>query len=349
VTAEHALTVRDLQAIAVEMCRAGDPPVGSLSATPFTGGRSNLTYRLDDGTSRWVLRTPPRRGRTPSAHDVAREFIVTRALVPTEVPVPYPVVLCEDESVIGVPFTVTRFVTGTCVQSRQDLEALDGAVISALVAALIETLAALHAVDHAAVGLAAFGRSAGYAERQIMRWTQQWTHVGNSALNPLACELSDRLSAVGFTQEFTGIVHGDYRIDNSLLSLGDATSGTRVEAIVDWELSTIGDPTADVAMMCVYRDRTLDSVLGSASAWTSHRLPNADTLADAYERASGRPLRQWDAHIALAYFKLAVIAAGIDYRYRAGAAYGPGFEKAATAVPDLLQAGLERLRSTGRS
>lgn len=344
-TAGHALSTSDLQAVAAAMRQAGDAPTGPLTATPLTGGRSNLTYRLDDDTSRWVLRTPPRHGRTPSAHDVAREFTVTRALVPTEVPVPYPVVLCEDESVLGVPFLVTRFVSGASVQSRADLDALEGPTISAITAALVEALVALHAVDHTAVGLAAFGRPTGYAERQVKRWTQQWTHVGDPAHTPLAQELSDRLAAVEFTQDSAGVVHGDYRIDNTLVGLGDGKTAS-IEAIVDWELSTIGDPTADVAMMCVYRHPALDLVLGSPSAWTSPRLPDTDTLAGIYERSSGRTLRHWDAHMALGYFKLAVIAAGIDHRYRAGATHGTGFESAASAVPDLLESGLDRIRAT---
>ncbi|WP_428362877.1 phosphotransferase family protein [Mycolicibacterium sp.] len=323
------------------MAEAGDVPVGPLTATLLTGGRSNLTYQLDDGTSSWVLRTPPRHGRTPSAHDVAREFTVTRALVGTDVPVAHPVLLCTDEAVLGVPFTVTRFVSGAAVRSSADLDALDDADIAAVIGALVDALAVLHSVDHIAVGLEKFGRPTGYAQRQIKRWTQQWSLVGDPTLTPLARELSDRLAAIDFVEQGAGIVHGDYRIDNTLLTLG--AGGARVEAIVDWELSTIGDPTADVAMMCVYRHPALDLVLGTPSAWASPRLPDADTVAGAYERATGKPLRDWDAHMALGYFKLGVIAAGIDHRYRAGATHGPGFQSAAVAVPELLKSGLDRL------
>lgn len=344
-TAGHTLTSGDLNAVAARMHQAGESPAGPLSATPLTGGRSNLTYRLDDGYSSWVLRTPPRQGRTPSAHDVAREFAVTRALVGTDVPVAHPVLLCEDESVLGVPFLLSRFTPGVSVQSRTDIDKLDGDTVSEVVGALLDALAALHSVDHTAVGLADFGRPAGYAQRQIRRWTRQWTHVGDPDLTPLAEELSNRLASNDFKQELTGIVHGDYRIDNTLIGFGEGSCAVRINAIVDWELSTIGDPIADVAMMCVYRHPALDLVLGLSSAWTSPELPGADDLAAAYESSSGRPLRQWDAHMALGYFKLAVIAAGIDHRYRAGAAHGAGFEKAATAVQPLLEAGLERFAS----
>jgi aminoglycoside phosphotransferase (APT) family kinase protein len=333
------LSADDLDAVATQMRRAGEDPIGPLTATQISGGRSNLTYRLDDGQSSWVLRTPPRHGRTPSAHDVGREFTVTSALASTEIPVPHPVVLCEDESVLGVPFAVTRFVSGACIQSRADLDAVPDPILDAMVSALIDTLVVLHAVDHVAVGLGSFGRATGYAERQIRRWTDQWALVGDPALTPLAQQLSQRLSAVDFIQDRVAVVHGDYRIDNTLLR----PDGSRVCAVVDWELSTIGDPVADVAMMCVYRHPALDLVLGTPSAWASPRLPDAERIAGAYERAGGESLRQWDAHLALGYFKLAVIAAGIDHRFRSGATSGAGFEDAARAVSPLLEAGLDCL------
>ncbi|GAA1699223.1 acyl-CoA dehydrogenase [Mycolicibacterium murale] len=330
------LSVGDLDAVAAHMGDAGEAPAGPLTATQFSGGRSNLTYRLDDGHSSWVLRTPPRHGRTPSAHDVAREFTVTSALASTDVPVPHPVVLCQDESVLGGPFVVTRFVPGTCIQSRADLDEVPDPILDAMVSSLITTLAALHAVDHVAVGLGEFGRATGYAGRQIRRWTEQWALVGDPELTPLAQELSQRLHAVDFIQDRAAVVHGDYRIDNTLIS----QDGARVHAVVDWELSTIGDPVADVAMMCVYRHPALDLVLGTPSAWASPRLPAPDVIAGLYERTRGEPLRQWDAHMALGYLKLAVIAAGIDHRFRSGAASGTGFDTAAHAVSPLLEAGL---------
>jgi aminoglycoside phosphotransferase (APT) family kinase protein len=113
--------------------------------------------------------------------------------------------------------------------------------------------------------------------------------------------------------------------------------------VVDWELSTIGDPVADVAMMCVYRHPAFDLVLGGPTAWTSPRLPDADALAAAYEAAGGVPLANWTFHRALAYYKVAVIAAGIDHRHRAGAGAGSGFATAGQAVPAFLAAGLDTL------
>lgn len=339
------LSPADLAAVSAEMAHAGVEIAGPLTSALIAGGRSNLTLRLEDGVNRWVMRMPPRLGRTPSAHDVAREFRVTTALATTDVPVAPSVLLCEDESVIGSPFAVAGFVSGRTIQSRQDLDGLDDRMIGLVADRLVETLARLHAVDHEAAGLEGFGRPEGYAERQVRRWSGQWEIVGDAALSPVARELGARLARTPFVQRSSGIVHGDYRIDNTILDLpADPSLGVpRIAAVVDWELSTLGDPVADVALMAVYRHAALDLVLGSPSAWTSPRLPGPDQLASAYEEAGGVPLLDWERHLALGYFKLAVIAAGIDYRFRAGATTGEGFDTAAQAVEPLLESGLAHL------
>ena len=330
------LTTTELAAVGDAMTAAGVRLAGPLHAQQIAGGRSNLTFRLTDGRDRWVLRTAPRAGRTPSAHDVAREFRVTRALRDTAVPVPPAVVLVEDEAALGAPYAVAGFVDGACVQSRADLDALDDATVAQCVDRLVDTLAQLHAVDPVAAGLEGHGRPDGYAERQVRRWSGQWELVGTEPLDALATETGRLLAASLPDQRSSGIVHGDYRIDNTILRLdGDV----QVAAVVDWELSTLGDPVADVALMCVYRHPALDLVLGAPSAWTSDRLPDPAALAAAYEAAGGVPLEAWDFHLALGYFKLAVIAAGIDHRYRAGATHGPGFDTAGAAVGPLLEAG----------
>lgn len=338
------LTPAELASVAEVMTTAGTTPAGPLSSRLIAGGRSNLTFRLDDGESSWVLRTPPRAGRTPSAHDVAREFRVTAALGATDVPVAPAVALCEDESLIGGPFAVCGFVSGRAIQAQDELATLSDSQVERAVEALCDTLATLHRVDHVAVGLERFGRPDGYAARQLRRWSGQWEIVGTDqpeavrrTAERLAARLGDRLPE----QVSTGIVHGDYRLDNTLVAVTD--DDVRVEAVVDWELSTIGDPVADVAQMCVYRDPSFDLVIGEPCAWTSDRLPDVDGLAAAYEKAGGVALRDLDEHLALAYYKIAVISAGIDHRYRAGAAHGSGFDTAGQAVPLLLEAGLARL------
>lgn len=338
-----------LAAVAAYLRAEGVPVTGELRARLIAGGRSNLTYELRDAVRRWVLRRPPTGGLAPSAHDVAREFRVTRALHRAGVPVAPTVAVCEDTSVLGATFTVVEFVDGVSIRSGADLAELDDTSLAAAVDGLVAALAALHGVDHVAAGLGDFGRAEAYAERQLRRWTTQWGHVAghhDEGVRRLADEVAARLGRDVPAQSAVAVVHGDYRIDNTLLAT-DGTTGRvtgRVAAIVDWELSTIGDPVADVALMAVYRHPALDLILGFDAAWTSPRLPDGDALAAAYEAAGGARLVAWDYHRALAAYKLAVIAAGIDHRYREGVTVGDGFDTAAEAVAPLLEEALRAVR-----
>lgn len=343
---ETVLTLAELRGIADVMTDADVSLTGSLRGRLLTGGRSNLTFLLEDDVHTWVMRTPPRAGRTPSAHDVAREFRAIDALGGSAVPVPPAVVLCEDDAVLGGPFAISGFVEGRTIQTRDQLAELTDSQVTTTIDALTETLAALHRIDHVAVGLERFGRPDAYAERQLKRWSGQWEIVGASAtdeVSRLAADLVARLGKNLPVQAATGIVHGDFRLDNTLVLI--AETRTTVAAVVDWELSTIGDPVADVASMCVYRDPSFDLIVGAPAAWTSTRLPSAAELAASYEKAGGVALRDFDQHLALAHFKLAVIAAGIDHRHRAGATSGDGFDTAGQSVRPLLEAGLACLRS----
>jgi aminoglycoside phosphotransferase (APT) family kinase protein len=335
------LSPAELAGVAAVLQDAGVPLAGPLTAEQIAGGRSNLTFILSDGAGRWVLRTPPRAGRTPSAHDVGREFRITSALHGTGVPVPPPVAFYAEEDILGGPFALAEFVEGVTLQSASQLAELSASLLDAITDELVGTLAALHAVDHVSVGLGDLGRAHGYAERQLRRWAGQWELVGDHALDGLALELSRLLSRRLPGEGRAALVHGDYRIDNTILDL--AGPAPRVAAVVDWELSTIGDPVADVALMCAYRAPALDQVLGLESAWASPRLASIEELAAAYERGSGRSLAHWDAHLALACFKIAVIAAGIDHRARASGGTGAS---AAAAVAPFLRLGLDTLGVT---
>ena len=340
----NSLSGQDLKAVAAVMARAGVPLSGPLSSELIAGGRSNLTFRLGDGAKSWVLRMPPRAGRTPSAHDMAREYRITSALMGTSVPVPPAVALCEDETLIGGHFAVSEFVPGKAIRSRADLDAVDDAALDAIARELVKVLASLHRVDRIAIGLERFGRPDGYAERQLSRWRRQWELVAAPETKHFGTEIAARLeSALPPGQGATGIVHGDYRIDNTIIKPPSGTDEACIAAVVDWELSTIGDPVADVAMMCAYREPEFDLVVGAPAAWTSTRLPAAPELATMYEKMAGVRLQAWDFHLALAYFKIAVIAAGIDYRFRVGAASGPGFDSAGSAVGPYLELSLRAL------
>jgi aminoglycoside phosphotransferase (APT) family kinase protein len=321
---------------------------GELHAQLISGGRSNLTFLVHDDSSKWVLRRPPLHGLTPSAHDMVREYRVVAALADTAVPVARAVALCNDESVLGAPFQIVEYVAGQVVRSRSELEALgDEHVIDGCVDALIQVLADLHAVDPIAVGLDDFGKPSGYLERQVRRWGSQWEFVRlpDDDRDADVQRLHSALAQSIPQQSRTSIVHGDYRIDNTIL---DAQDPSRVRAVVDWELSTLGDPLSDAALMCVYRDPSLDLILSAQAAWTSPMLPVADELAHRYSLVSGQPLAHWDFYMSLAYFKLAIIAAGIDFRSRmSGSADVDASDRVGDTVAPLIARGLAQLQTSG--
>ena len=339
----------DLVALNGYLRSAGVDRRGELRAELISGGRSNLTFLVADDSSKWVLRRPPLHGLTPSAHDMAREYKVVAALADTAVPVARAIALCDDESVLGAPFQMVEYVAGQVVRSRAELEALeadgDKHVIERCVDALIRVLADLHAVDPAAVGLADFGKPSGYLERQVRRWGSQWALVrlSDDDRDADVQHLHSMLQQSIPQQSRTSIVHGDYRIDNTIL---DADDPGRVRAVVDWELSTLGDPLSDAALMCVYRDPSLDLIINTHAAWTSPQLPVADELAHRYSVVSEQPLAHWNFYMALAYFKLAIIAAGIDFRSRmSGRSEGETSDRVGDTVGPLIARGLTELRS----
>jgi aminoglycoside phosphotransferase (APT) family kinase protein len=329
----------DTVAVARYLQSVGLEVAGPLRSELIEGGRSNLTYRIGDGVGSWVLRRPPHAGQTASAHDMVREARVMAGLAGSAVPVPPLVCLCEDESVLGAPFTVTGWIQGRVVRERSDLDDLSDDDIRATCSALVDVLIALHEVDPQAVGLTQFGRPDGYLERQVALWWRQWAQVQTRPLPDLE-RLHSLLAARVPTSSAASIVHGDYRIDNVMLA-GDDPS--RIVAVLDWELSTLGDPCADVALMCTYRHPALDTILGIPAAWVSPRIPPPEALAEAYVDRSGRDLGDWGFYLGLAHLKLAVIAEGIAYRALAGADAGRDARGAAAAVPELVAAGLAHL------
>ncbi|MGW6378286.1 phosphotransferase family protein [Rhodococcus sp. NPDC055112] len=317
----------------IELC-------GELHVELISGGRSNLTYKAWDDRSSWVVRRPPTSGLTPSAHDMAREYTVTSALQGTAVPVARTVAFDADGSALGAPMTVVEFVEGTVVRDQADLAGLSDDQVAAGADTLVRVLADLHAVDYRAVGLGDFGRPDGFVARQVKLWAGQWDRVKTRELPDVAVLHAALTEAMPETSA-ASIVHGDFRIDNTIL---DSRDPGQVRAVVDWEMSTLGDPLTDVALMCVYRDPVFDLVLGSQAAWTSDRLPSAGALAQRYAVASGRDLGDWNFYLALANFKLGVIGEGITHRALQGSDSGAGAVRAAEATPEFIAAGLRALK-----
>jgi aminoglycoside phosphotransferase (APT) family kinase protein len=315
---------------------------GELRAELISGGRSNLTFMVFDDASKWVLRRPPLHGLTPSAHDMAREYKVVAALAETPVPVARAVTMRNDDSVLGAPFQMVEHVAGRVVRHDDELQMLgDKAVISDCVDALIRVLADLHAVDPDAVGLGDFGKPAGYLERQVRRWGSQWELVQRED-DPYDADVKRLHSALAEgipPQSRNSIVHGDYRIDNTILDEQDAT---KVVAVLDWEMSTLGDPLSDAALMCVYR-HPMFNIIHARSAWASPLMPEVDDLANRYAQAAGQPLDNWDFYLALGYFKVAIIAAGIAFRARMGGGVAKDTDAVDQAVGPLVAEGLRVL------
>jgi len=315
---------------------------GELQVDLISGGKSNLTYAVTDGVSRWVVRRPPTGGLTPSAHDMGREWAVTSALQDTAVPVATTVAFDSDGSAIGAPCTIVGFIDGRVVRTAADLEAYSDADVVTNIDALVRTLADLHAVDYRAVGLGEFGRPAGFAARQVKLWARQWGHVHTRELpdvDKLVAALSERVPS----ESRETVVHGDFRVDNTIIAADDPG---RIEAVVDWEMSTLGDPITDVALMCVYRQPIFDTVLGFEAAWTSDRYPSADEIAQKYATFAGVDLGDWDFYLGLANLKLGVIAEGITHRALAGASSGDGAENAAEATAEFIAAGIKHVSTS---
>jgi aminoglycoside phosphotransferase (APT) family kinase protein len=310
------------------------PPLGFER---ISGGHSNLTYGVSDAAGRrWALRRPPLGRRLGSAHDMAREFKVVSALGPTEVPVAPVVGLCEDESVNEAPFYVMEFVEGPILRGIAEAEIFpEQATRRAIGERVVDTLVAIHAVDPDAVGLGDLGRRGDYVARQLHRWQGQWEKSSTREL-PVIDDVHRRLAERIPEQGPATIVHGDYRLDNMIL-----TSEGEVAAVVDWELCTLGDPLADVGLLMVYWPEAGEGGVSLGQPATmAPGFPSREQVRDRYAERSGRDLSQLDFYVALGYWKLAIILEGVYARYAAGQ-YGKvdeGIEAFARLVENLADA-----------
>jgi aminoglycoside phosphotransferase (APT) family kinase protein len=288
----------------------------------IAAGGSNLTYRVTDAAGRAVaLRRPPVAARIATAHDMAREWKLLRALARPESTVPAPAALafCEDESVNGAPFYVMAFVDGLILRDSAQAGALDAAQRERATDALIATQAALHTLDVDAIGLGDLARQrSGYAERQLARWRKQAEASASRPL-PLLAEVHERLARrVPREVARPALAHGDYRFDNVVL---DARQ--RVIAVLDWELCTIGDPIADFCWSLMYW-----AAPGDADTWLQDpptRAPGFCTraeLARRYAQRTGFDLSQLAYYEAFSWWKMACLVEGVAARVKAGAGGG---------------------------
>lgn len=309
---------------------------GVLAATLIQGGKSNLTYAVTDGASTWVVRRPPLGHVLSTAHDMGRETRVMRALWESPVPVPRVIVFCEDTTVLGAPFYLMDHVPGRALPSAAELTEFGPERVGAISRRAVETMALLHEINPADVGLADFGRPQGFLARQVNRWGRQLDHSLSRTVPPLD-ELRVRLAKQVPDESGAAIVHGDYRLDNLLVDEDD-----EITAVLDWEMATVGDPLTDVGLLLAY-----EQVAGLVpdlpdSSDAPGFLRGAEVVA-AYETTRGTSVPPLNFYVGLACFKLAVILEGVHYRHIHGMTAGKGFERIGEAVEPLAGLGLSAL------
>lgn len=314
---------------------------GPLTATKFAGGQSNPTFKLQTATQTYVLRRQPHGKLLKSAHAVDREFRVIKALQGSEVPVAKVYHLCEDPSVIGSMFYIMEYVEGRVFWDSSLPNIADNATRAEMYQQMVEVLVALHSVNVNNVGLSEYGRPGNYFERQLSRWSQQYklseTHVIEE-MDQLISWLNGHLPS---DDGRVSLVHGDYRMDNVMFH----PSEPKIVAVLDWELSTLGHPYADLAYQCMQL-RLPDNVGKATGLGGINRailgIPDEDAYVAEYCRLMGiESIVHWNFYLAFSFFRLAAIAQGVAKRAKEGNASNKEALKVGEIVQPLAQYALQ--------
>lgn len=302
---------RWLQETAAQTGVAVHPP---LHFRQIPGGRSNLTFEVTDAQGRsWALRRPPTGHVLATAHDMVREHRIMSALANTDVPVPAMTGLCTDHDITGADFYVMDWVDGHVVRNTGAAEDFDLETRRAMALSVVDNLVGIHQVDIDEVGLGDFAKRTGYLERQLRRWKGQ-VDATESAAPSVLDEAFGQLTARLPEPSPTRLVHGDYRLDNTIVD-----DHGNVVAVLDWELTTLGDPLADVGALLCYWSRPDDPVVAlSAPPTLAEGFPERDEVIARYEQNLGSPIGDVDFYHAFASWRLACILHGVVDRYRAG-------------------------------
>ena len=308
---------------------------GPLALEKFPGGQSNPTYRVEAGSGRYVLRRKPFGPILPSAHAVEREYRLISALHPVGFPVPRPYALCEDPEVIGAPFYLMGLVEGRTFWNGR-LPDQEPEERRAIYEAMIATLARLHSLDPGAIALGGYGAEGNYFERQVRRWTKQYRAAETDRIEE-AERLIEFLPRNLPEQTRLSVIHGDYRIDNIIY----APDRPEVAAVLDWELSTLGDPLADFTYLVMQWEMPAEA--GSAGLlgtdFAASGIPTLEEAVRLYCQATGRegvPGLDW--YFAYNLFRLLGIVQGIKKRFLDGNASNAKAEEMAARVPMLAAA-----------
>jgi len=318
-------------------------PAGPFAIERVSTGASNEMFEVRRGEHVWILRRPPAHKVAPGAHDMAREFRVLNALDGTDVPHPTPLLLCEDEDVIGAPFYLMERIDG--FTPRDPLPApfdTEPGVRRDMALALIDGIAAVARVDWRAHGLEGFGKPEGFLERQVSRWLSQLERYRTRDI-PGLDEVASWLDANRPPMGEAAIIHGDYQFINVMLA---PEPPARLAAIVDWEQSTIGDPLLDLAWVLAGWSEDGEALrFGSKYLADRQGFPSRGELAARYEQQTARDLARLDWYVVLALFKLACILEGSYHRFASGTSENPLHEKMGPLVLDLARQARQAARS----
>jgi aminoglycoside phosphotransferase (APT) family kinase protein len=317
----------DCAAVENFLRRHDECPPGDLEVEQFPGGNSNLTYLLRIGNKEWVMRRPPLGPLLETAHDVRREFTVLRALAETEVPSPTPVAFCEDRSLIGSPFYIMERLHGFVLHKGElppEIEPIEKR--REIGFGMVEALAELHTVDYELCGLATFGKPEGFAERQVRRWRKQWLGAKTREVESID-QVHEWLSANLPADAPRSLVHGDASTHNAMF---DRRNPRRVVALLDWEMSTLGDPLCDLGYFIALWPQEGDSEIRRRTTNPELRhpaMPSRAELIAHYEKLTGISTKNMRFYQTLALYKLAVILEGIYSRYVKGQTRDARFEE----------------------
>lgn len=315
---------------------------GPVTASPLGNGHSNVTYLLERGAERVVLRRPPRPPYPESAHDVLREARLVAALDGCGLPVPTVHAMVEDPTLLGAPFVILEFVAGCVVGEAVPAELAGRQDARRIAEGVVGALADIHAIDVSQPPLATLGKPTGYLERQIRRFSGIWADVATRAI-PAVEQVADWLGVNLPATTQTTLVHGDYRLGNMLFA---HDSPARLVAVLDWELATLGDPLVDLGYLCATwaePDDEDNPMLALSSATRTAGFPSRANLAACYADQTGRDILQLGWYEVLALWKAAVFLEASYARFRAGTTSDPYFATLADGVPRLAAAAVQRI------
>lgn len=313
---------------------------GPLVIEQYPSGHSNLTYLLRMGEREFVLRRPPFGSKVKTAHDMSREFRVLSRLHSAYAQAPEVLLYCDDESVLGAPFYLMKPIHGIII--RRDPPSglpFTAEIARQLSESFVDNLAVLHALDYGAIGLGDLGKPQGYVERQVRGWVERYRGSRTHDL-PEVARLADWMQNHVPTTGDAALIHNDYKYDNVVLALSDIT---RIIGVLDWEMTTIGDPLADLGTTLAYWVDANDPEELQRIRWCPSTYPGSMSraeLVECYARKTGRDVSSISFYLVLARFKLAVIVQQIYYRYHQGLTKDQRFAEMPEVVRVLLRAAL---------